>query len=111
MKNLAQKSSKRFFKVATLRVVTLMLFVVVFGAGAALAQTADDALYRVIAVPQGQRNNFTNIYAPNGTVFLRANTVATGAFIGKQVEIGQWVELTLKSAFQRESCIKAVVTE
>jgi hypothetical protein len=41
----------------------------------------------------GERNTvIANIYAPNGTVLLRANTVATGAFIGKQVEIGRRVE-------------------
>ena len=38
MKNLTQKSSKQFFR-AGVRVVTLALFLVVFGASAALAQT------------------------------------------------------------------------
>ena len=40
-----------------------------------------------------------NIYAPNGTVWLRANTIATGAFIGKRARIGQLIELRLESAF------------
>ena len=38
MTNLTQKLSKRFFG-ASVRVVTLALFLVVFGASAALAQT------------------------------------------------------------------------
>jgi hypothetical protein len=40
-----------------------------------------------------------NIYAPNGTVWLKSSTTGTGAFIGKQVNIDTSVELTLKSAF------------
>jgi uncharacterized repeat protein (TIGR01451 family) len=52
------------------------------------------------AVQIGERNTVTaNVYAPNGTVWLKANTTATGAFIGKQAKIGERVELTLKSAF------------
>ena len=52
------------------------------------------------AVQIGERNTVrANIYAPNGTVWLRASTTATGAFIGKQAKIGERVELTLKSAF------------
>ena len=41
-----------------------------------------------------------NIYAPNGTVWLKARTVAAGAFIGKRVRIGEHVELALDSAFK-----------
>ncbi len=40
-----------------------------------------------------------NIYAPNGTLWLKSNSKATGAFIGKVLRIGQGVELWLKSAF------------
>lgn len=40
-----------------------------------------------------------NIYAPNGTVWLKEGTKGTGAFIGKRVRIGEKVELTLDSAF------------
>jgi hypothetical protein len=29
-----------------------------------------------------------NIYAPNGTIWLQAQTRATGAFIGRSVRIG-----------------------
>jgi len=40
-----------------------------------------------------------NIYGPNGTVWLRANTIATGTFIGKRARIEQLVELRLESSF------------
>ncbi len=75
MKNLTQRISPQFFG-AALRVVTLSLFVMVFGAGAALAQTANDALYRVIAGPHGSRNNFT------GTVGSKF-TVSANVSVGK----------------------------
>lgn len=59
----------------------------------------DEELAQTV-VQFGQRNTvLTNVYAPNGTILLRANTEAIGAFIGKQVHIGQRVELTLDSAF------------
>jgi hypothetical protein len=41
-----------------------------------------------------------NIYAPNGTIWLQAQTRATGAFIGRSVRIGESVTLTLDSAFK-----------
>ena len=41
-----------------------------------------------------------NIYAPNGTVWLKAKTAATGAFIGERVRIGINTTLTLDSAFK-----------
>jgi hypothetical protein len=48
----------------------------------------------------GQNNTIlANIYAPNGTVRLRSDTIATGAFIGGHAIIGERVELHLKSAF------------
>ncbi|HEY5838344.1 MAG TPA: Ig-like domain-containing protein [Pyrinomonadaceae bacterium] len=40
-----------------------------------------------------------NIYAPNGTVWIKKGGKATGAFIGKRARIGVRVELTLDSAF------------
>ncbi|MDO8636698.1 MAG: Ig domain-containing protein, partial [Dehalococcoidia bacterium] len=40
-----------------------------------------------------------NIYAPNGTVWLKEETKGTGAFIGKQVRIGEKAELKLDNAF------------
>jgi|GEM_PF-1335893 len=52
------------------------------------------------AVQIGQRNTaFLNIVAPNGTVWLKSNTKATGSFVGKRVRIGKGAELTLSSAF------------
>jgi len=41
-----------------------------------------------------------NIYAPRGTVRIKSKTVATGAFIGEHVRIGQNVTLRLDSAFK-----------
>jgi hypothetical protein len=40
-----------------------------------------------------------NIYAANGTVWLKSRTQATGAFIGMHVRIGINAQLTLDSAF------------
>lgn len=60
----------------------------------------DDDDVSPTAVQIGEKNTVVaNIYAPNGTIHLRASTKATGAFIGKRVIIGEKVELTLKSAF------------
>jgi len=48
----------------------------------------------------GQNNILAaNIYAPNGTVHIKQNTEATGAFIGRDVRIGRNVQLWLESAF------------
>jgi hypothetical protein len=48
----------------------------------------------------GEQNTIqANIYAPRGTVWLRAKTVATGAFVGESVRVGEQVELRLDSAF------------
>jgi Big-like domain-containing protein/List-Bact-rpt repeat protein len=40
-----------------------------------------------------------NFYVPNGTLWLRQNTVATGAFLGRDVDVGINVTLTLATAF------------
>jgi len=40
-----------------------------------------------------------NIYAPNGTIWLKTNTDATGSYIAKNIRIGENVTLTLASAF------------
>ncbi len=40
-----------------------------------------------------------NFYVPNGTLWIRDNTNATGAFWGKDVIVGIGVELTLESFF------------
>ena len=41
-----------------------------------------------------------NIYAPNGTIWIKSRTQATGAFVGDDVRIGQSVTLTLDSVFR-----------
>ena len=52
------------------------------------------------AVQTGEKNTISiNIYAPRGTVWIKSGTKATGAFIGKQVCIGERAELRLESAF------------
>lgn len=40
-----------------------------------------------------------NVYAPSGTLDLQQGCVATGAFLGKDVEVGPHATLTLASAF------------
>ena len=40
-----------------------------------------------------------NFYVPNGMLWLRKNSVAEGAFIGKDVSVGKRVKVTLNSAF------------
>ena len=40
-----------------------------------------------------------NFYVPNGTLWLRQSTVATGAFLARDVDVGINVELTLATAF------------
>ena len=40
-----------------------------------------------------------NFYVPNGTLWIRQNSQATGAFIGKDVDVGIGVKIWLRSAF------------
>ena len=40
-----------------------------------------------------------NFYVPNGTLWIRQNSKVTGAFIGKDVDVGIGVKVWLKSAF------------
>ena len=40
-----------------------------------------------------------NFYVPNGTLWIRQNSKATGAFIGKDVDVGIGVKVWLPSAF------------
>ncbi|MCP4359263.1 MAG: hypothetical protein GY796_14720, partial [Chloroflexi bacterium] len=40
-----------------------------------------------------------SIYAPNGTLWLKQGTAATGAFIAQDVKIGKNVQLWWQSAF------------
>jgi hypothetical protein len=56
------------------------------------------------AVQFGLRNTVAaNAYSPNGTLWLRQGTVATGAFIARDVIVGEQVEVTLESAFEAGS--------
>jgi hypothetical protein len=43
-----------------------------------------------------------NIYAPHGTLLIKQGTVAEGAFIGKDVQIGIGAEVTLHSGWLEE---------
>ncbi len=62
--------------------------------------TDDDEGSSHTVVKIGTKNTLlANIYAPNGRVWLKSKTEATGAFIGEQVRIGEKVELSLDSAF------------
>jgi hypothetical protein len=52
------------------------------------------------AAAVGYNNVVTaTIYAPNGTLWLKQGTQATGAFIGQDVKIGYNVQVWLESAF------------
>jgi hypothetical protein len=54
-----------------------------------------------VSVHIGQKNVVhANVYARNGTIWLKSNTQATGSFIGLHVRIGASVALTLDSAFK-----------
>jgi hypothetical protein len=53
------------------------------------------------AVEIGTNNTISiNLYAPNGTVWLQDGTTATGAFLGKDVDLGANAQVTLDSAWQ-----------
>jgi len=52
------------------------------------------------AVDIGTNNTVSiNLYAPNGTAWLQDGTLATGAFLGKDIDVGLNVQVTLDSAF------------
>ncbi len=52
------------------------------------------------AVKFGERNKvIANVYAPNGTLWLKEKTDATGSFIAKWVVVGEEVELRLVSGW------------
>jgi hypothetical protein len=42
-----------------------------------------------------------NFYVPNGTLWLRQGTTATGAFIARDVDVGIGVKVTLDSFYTR----------
>lgn len=52
------------------------------------------------AVEIGVDSTFSaNLYAPNGTAWLQDRTQATGAFVGRDIDLGADVQVTLDSAF------------
>ncbi len=52
------------------------------------------------AVEIGTSNTVSiNLYAPNGTIWLQDGTLATGAFLGRDVDLGIDAQVTLDSAF------------
>jgi hypothetical protein len=53
-----------------------------------------------IVVHIGEQNTIeANVYAPGGTIWLGTKTAATGAFVGRSVQVGEKVDLRLDSAF------------
>ena len=40
-----------------------------------------------------------NVCVPNGTLWLRQKTTANGAFLGRWVDVGNGVQVTLESGF------------
>ncbi|MFL6200116.1 MAG: Ig-like domain-containing protein [Thermoanaerobaculia bacterium] len=53
------------------------------------------------AVEIGTSNTVAiNLYAPNGTIWLQDGTLATGAFLGRDVDLGIDAQVTLDSAWQ-----------
>ena len=62
--------------------------------------TSDNQFGGEVAVNIGQNAIVkANIYAPNGTVWLKSGAQGTGAFIGEHVQVGPGAKLTLDSAF------------
>ena len=62
----------------------------------------DDGVRRLASVHVGEKSVIrANVYAPNGTIWIKNDSSATGAFIGKQVRIGDGVRLTLDSGFRQ----------
>lgn len=68
---------------------------IVFYVGGTDAQSSFS--YAVNISPKS--NVKANILAPNGTLLLNQETVAIGAFLAKDVQIGKLVQLTVASAF------------
>ncbi len=49
-----------------------------------------------------------NFYVPNGTLWLRQGTEASGAFLARDVNIGENVQLSIESAFDKEAAFTEV---
>ncbi len=64
------------------------------------------------AAQLGLKNTvLANFYVPNGTLWLRQGTVATGAFLSRDVIVGEQVQVTLESAFDGGSLPKLANNE
>ena len=60
----------------------------------------DDGEASPTAVSIGQNVKLAaTVYAPNGTVWLQKGVTATGAFVGKRLQVGENAKLTLDSGF------------
>ncbi|MCI0553751.1 MAG: T9SS type A sorting domain-containing protein [Anaerolineae bacterium] len=58
------------------------------------------------AAQLGLKNTIlANFYIPNGTLWMREHTVATGAFLGRDVIIGENAQVTMESAFSGGSSL------
>jgi hypothetical protein len=58
------------------------------------------------AAQLGLKNTvLANFYVPNGTLWLRQGAVATGAFLGRDVIVGENVQVALESAFDGGSSL------
>jgi hypothetical protein len=64
----------------------------------ALGQSGDDVSPTVVQFGRSSTVR-ANVYAPSGTVWLKDDSQATGAFVGQRVRVAQRVELRLDSAF------------
>jgi hypothetical protein len=87
--------------VAGLRASQMMIYVGGADPEASAAQADDDGDNGgPVSVHLGTQNVVqANIYAGNGTIWLKSMTQATGAFIGLHVRVGIGVRLTLDSGF------------
>ena len=91
MKNLTQKLSKRFFGVGV-RVVTLALFLVVFGASAALAQTrgyvTNGGDNTVSVIDTATNTVVTNISVGNNPRRLAVDPTGTSVYVPQSSSSG-----------------------
>jgi hypothetical protein len=87
--------------VAGLKASQIVIYVEGTDANCSHTDRDDDDDHGPASVHIGQANVVqANIYAANGTLWLKSKTQATGSFIGGHVRIGQNVTLTLDSTFR-----------
>jgi hypothetical protein len=79
---------------ATIDASSILLYVAgINGTGGGLAETPKAFEIGVDNVLKA------NVYTPNGTIWLQDRTQATGAFLGKDIDIAADTQVTLDSAF------------